>query len=216
MKENNQPQKVLTSEQTNLVSELTSTYGIEPEDILFFGNDPKPFLTYEATCVLCNSLTMLNSIDIESVNSNFRDSYVFRCTLLTNDGRTRSAVGVVNANEVVDGKPLSEQQITQLGSSRAIRNALKTAGIDLMRLHNEAIKGDSSNLPFKSSYASLLGQAHALGSEAQLIQGDNKAAWYAILQNRYGVSSSNQLNEEQLADFVAFLKTFVPSQKIAA
>lgn len=214
--ENNQPKKILSSEQALLVSELTMTYGIEPEEILFFGNDTKPFLTYEATCVLCNSLTMLNSIDIEPVNSNFRDSYLFRCNLLLNDGRTRSAVGVVNANETVDGQPLSEQQITQLGSSRAIRNALKTAGIDLMKLHYAAVKGDSPNIPFKSNFATLLAQVHALGTEVGLICGDDKSAWYAFIRNRYGVESSSKLTEDQLADFAACLKSFVPSQKIAA
>lgn len=210
-----EPQKILSAEQSALVAELTMTYGIEPEDIIFFGTDPKPFLTYEATCALCNQLTMLDNIEIEPVASAFQDSLVFRCTLTLHDGRTRSAVGVVNINETVDGQPMSEQQVTQLASSRAIRNALKTAGIDLLKLHQQLLRDDDT-LPFKSNVASLIAQSHILGREAGLIMDDDKTAWYRLLRNRYGKSASNELTEDQLADFVAVLKTLVPQGKLAA
>lgn len=207
---NNQPIKVLTADQSALVAELTMTYNIEPEEIMFFVNDPKPFLSYEATCALCNQLTNMQDITIEPQHSFFADSLTYRCTLTLSDGRTRSAVGVVNIKETVDGKDLTEQQISQLASSRAIRNALKTAGIDLFKLHKEMINGEVETLPFKSPFAKLIAQAHILGTEAGLINGTDKTAWYRLIFNRYGLESSKQMTEDQLADFVAILKTLVP------
>jgi hypothetical protein len=213
---NNQPQKILSAEQSALVAELTTAYGIEPEDIIFFGNDPKPFLTYEATCALCNQLTNMHDISIEPQPSGFVDSLAYRCTLTLSDGRTRSAVGVANIKETADEKPMSEQQLVQVASSRAIRNALKTAGIDLLKLHLQFVRGEVDSLNFKSNYASLIAQAHILGKEAGLINGDDKFAWYRLIENRYGQLSSNSLSETELADFVAVLKTLVPQVKRAA
>lgn len=214
MNEATQKQQILNGEQLALVSDLTQIYGIEPEEIIFFQNDAKPFFFYEATCILVNKLTETQDITIEPMESHLPDSLTLRCTLLTGDGLTRSAVGVANFNETIDGAKMSEQQIFGLASSRAIRNALRTAGIDLMKLHN-LVQNGAHDLPFKpkSNYASLLGQAHQLGKDAGLINGDDKTGWYRLLRNRYNASHSNELSEERLADFVAILKTLIPQMQ---
>lgn len=209
--------KILTAEQTALAAELTMTYGIEPDDVIFFTDDPKPFLTYEATCVLCNQLSDLHNIEIEKVQSFSDDSLSLKCILTLSNGYVRSAVGTANIKETIEGSAMSEQQAILLASSRAIRNALRTAGIDLMKLHRQATSGEVIDFKIKTNFASLLGQAHQLGVEALLINGDNKQAWYLQLGNRYRVNHSNELTEEQLADFVAFLRTLVsqPQRKAA-
>lgn len=212
----NQKQKVLNAEQNALVVELTENYGIEPEEIMFFQNEAKPFFTYEATCALINRLTGVQDITIEPMQSGMTDSLSLRCALLTREGYTRSAVGVANFNETIDGVKMSEQQIYSLASSRAIRNALRTAGIDLIKLHNQISKGEVIDFKVKSNFAALIGQAHQLGKEAGLIVGEDKSAWRVVLNNRYGKSKSNELSEDELADFVAVLKTLVPQGKAAA
>lgn len=220
----NQKQNNLTETQEVFASELSMTYGIDREDILFFGNDPKPFLSYEATCVLCNQLTCLKGIQIEPVASPFQDSFTIRCTLTLENGDKREAFGVTNKNELVEGKQMSESQIFQSASSKAIRNALKAAGIDLIRLHNQMKNGENlfDFYPANNSYNSLLRQAHKLGEEAELIVYDpaskthHKAGWYRLIKNRYAKNHSNELTEVELADFVAVLKTLVPQQQAIA
>ncbi len=210
-----------TQEQHALIAELSANYGIDPEEVIFFANDPRPFLSYEANCVLCNRLTDLRGIDIEPVNNGFIDSISYRCTLTTADGSTRSAVGVGNVNEVDnDGKKLNSGQLDQMASGRAIRNALRVAGIDLLKLHRQALQGRVTPIEFAGppmdEYSRLLRQAHALGNVAGIIIGDDKSAWRTILHNRYGVVHSNELNVEQLHDFCAVLGTLAPQQKAAA
>ena len=213
----NQKQSILTDEQTTLVTELTETYGIEPEEIIFFQNDRKPFLSYEANCALVNKLTGVQDITIEPMEAVMVDSFALRCTLLTGEGFTRSAVGVANIKETINGVKMSEQQIYSLASARAIRNALKTAGLDLLKLHQQ-VKSGANDLDFKpkSNYATLLGQAHILGAEKRLIVGDNKTLWYHELWSRYRVQRSNDLSEPQLADYVAYLNAYEPPRAIGA
>lgn len=213
------PLSILNEQQQTLVDELTGMYGIEKEQIFFFENDSKPFLTYEANAQLCNQLTNLIHIGVEPVPSAFADSVAVKCSIAFQNGNERSAIGVANLSEKVDEDfEISEQQAMNLASSRALRNVLRTAGIDLLKLHQQAISGEN-NLAFrpKSNFVSLLGQAHQLGKEAGLIVGEDKTAWYAILRNRYGVDKSNHLTEDMLANFVAFLGTLTPQfQKLAA
>lgn len=204
---NNNPQTILSDSQKRLVAELVEAYGIEPSEVIFFSGDPKPFLSYEATCSIANSLTDLREIAIEPVDSTFVDSLSLRCTLALADGRRRSAVGVVNVNESADGKPMTPAQLYQAASSRAIRNALRTAGIDLIKLHELHTSGQLEfSGPPRSNRASLIAQVHALGTEVGFIVGDNKAGWKRLLLHRYGVESSAGLNEEQLADLVGALR----------
>lgn len=208
---NNQPQKILNADQSALVAELSMTYGIDPEEIIFFDNDSNPFLTYEANSVLCNHLTSLVHIGVEPVPSAFQDSVSVKCSIIFKNGNERSAVGVANISEKINERDISQQQAINLASSRALRSVLRASGIDLIKLHHHSVKGgDLLDFQGKSNFNSLLGQAHRLGNEAELIIGDDKTAWYRLLKNRYGVQRSNELTEDQLADFVAVLKTLVP------
>lgn len=218
MTEQNQKQKILNVEQNALVVELTETYGIKPEEIIFFGKDADPFLSYEATCRLSNRLLNLTDIDIEPVPSVHADSFSVKCSLVFGDGRTRRGVGVVNLNETIEGETMNDSQVYQLASARSIRNALKNADVDLIAEHRQATSDQPLEFKVKSNYVSLLGQAHILGEKKQLIVGDNKALWYQELWSRYRVGNSNRLDETQLADFVAYLNSYEPpvAQQAAA
>ncbi|MBX7170180.1 MAG: hypothetical protein K1X72_04430 [Pyrinomonadaceae bacterium] len=217
-------QKNWTNIQAQIAADLCLTYGIDEEEIIFFGDNPKPLLSYEATCVLCNQLTNLKGIQIEPVASPFQDSFTVRCILTLNNGDKRESWGVTNKNEIVDGATLSESQIFQSASSKAIRNALRAAGIDLIRLHNQMKNGENELIysPTKNAITTLLAQAHILGKEAELIILDpvtkqvDKTAWHRLIRNRYGKNHSNELSEAALTDFVAVLKTLVPQGQVLA
>lgn len=201
--------KVLNEQQQSLAIELAETYGIQPEDIIFFGDDSTPFLTYEATCVMANKLADLQDIDLMPVHSVSSDSISLKCVLTLANGRTRGTVGVVNINETIDDKKMSDSQLLALASARAIRGALQIADIDLMKLHR---KENSDVLEFnpKAQENKLIAHAHLLGKEAGLIVGDDKTGWYRLLKNRYQASSSSELTAPYLADLIAVLKTLVP------
>lgn len=207
----NEPKKKLNAEQSALVSEIVEAYGIEPEDVLFYDDEPKPFLMYEALAVLCNYLANISGIDVEPVPSVSDDSVAVRCTLTLSDGRVRSAVGVANCDEKIDNKKASNQQLYNLAASRALRSALRSSGIDIIKRHIAAKEGkDVLGFKMKSNYDSLLAQANILGKAKRLKNGDDKTLWYHELWSRYQVSSSNQLTETELADFVAFLNAYKP------
>lgn len=213
-----------TAEQNRLVNELIESYGIEPGDISFFPGDPKPFLSYEATCAVANQLMDLQDIDIQPVESKAADSLWLKCTLTSPDGRTRSAVGVANTSEEIDGKAMSSQQLYATASARAIRNALRAAGADLIKMHEQrkAGGGELEFRPQRGTRDALLAQAHILAREAGLIRTftdgvTDKTAWVAFLQKRYLVNSSKFLQEADLADLVAVLRTIArePVRKAA-
>lgn len=219
MKKDDQPQVILSDQQKRLVAELVETYGIDAEEVIFFAGDPKPFLTYEATCVIANQLIDLPNIDIEPLETSFVDSLSLKCIVTLPNGWTRSNVGVVNMHETIDGRLMSSQQLYQAASSRAIRNALRTAGIDLIKLHTSRGSDDTTEYtgPDRSSRANLLAQVHVLGTEAGLIgERNDRTAWKSFLFNRYGVESSAVLSEPALADLAAALKTLRPAHKMAA
>lgn len=57
--------KTYTAEQNKLIAEISSTYGTEQNDILFFTDDPSPFFGFETSCVMLNRLATPKAIDIE-------------------------------------------------------------------------------------------------------------------------------------------------------
>jgi hypothetical protein len=217
----NNQQTILNGDQTALVVELTQDYGIKPEDIIFFSDSPEPFFSYEANCYLLNQLTDCVAIELSPWPSIAGDSISTKCELTFPGGKVRSDVGVANLAETLDGQTMSEEQTRSLSKARAIRGAVRTAGIDLVKLHREARSGVKQAAEVKSTRAALLGQAHKLGKDMGYIFNDsngttNKSVWRTLISNRYGVSSCEELSDEYLADFVAFLNTIRPLRKAAA
>jgi hypothetical protein len=217
----NNQQKILSGEQTALVVELTQDYGIKAEDIIFFSDSPEPFFSYEANCYLLNQLTDCVAIELSPVPSIAGDSISTKCELTFPGGKIRSDVGVANLAETLDGEMMSEEQTRSLSKARAIRGAVRTAGIDLVKLHREKQTGVKEIAEVKSNRATLLAQAHKLGSDMGFIFKNedgttNKKLWRRFIYNRYSVDSCEDLNDEWLADFVAFMNTIRPIRKAAA
>lgn len=216
---NNNPQLILSDAQKRLVADLVSAYGIDASEVMYFPDDPKPFLSYEATCIIANQLLDLRDIDIQPIESGFIESLSLKCTLTLANGWTRSSVGVANAKELIDGRPMTPQQLFQTASARAIRNTLRTAGIDLIKLHESQAADSTTEYsgPARDPRSALIAQVHILGKEAGFIGGDgNKGPWRRFLLNRYGVDSSVHLSVEQLGDLAAGLRVLAPRVSDAA
>lgn len=216
--------KTYTKEQHELIAEFAATYGLDPDQIRFYSGDPQPFFDRDATAVLIHKLTSAVGIEDEPIASPLGDAIAVKYRITFEDGSFASSTGIANVNEKgANDEPLTFEQLQSLATSRASRSALRNKGIDLVKLHYQS-KGDVVQFsgPAKSQYESLLREAHALGREVGLIlDGDAletqpKRQWYGVLRTRYDVTGSNHLNVDQLADFVAFLKSLKPVAKTAA
>lgn len=206
-----------TAEQNILIAEYCATYGLEPEQITFFTDDPKPFFDREATAILLHKLT--NAVGIEDVPlaSVFPDNITIQYKVTFEDGSFASSTGMANLNEKIDGEAMSPEQIKSLATARAARSALTNKGIDLVKLH-EATKGNVAQFsgPAQTEREKLLREVHALGSEVGFIIGTNKDHWYQLLERRYGAPASSSLGDGDLKDLAAFLKSLRPSLRNAA
>jgi hypothetical protein len=207
-----EPNKKYTTEQFLIVTEFAE-YGIEPDDIIFYSDKPEPFFTYEATAALCNHLTDIKDIEPEPI-AWLADTTSVRCKFTFEDGKTRSGIGIVNHNELIDGAEMKDAQRFALASARAIRNALKASGINLLKAHYQLrATGELAEPTLDLLRVKLLAEVHTLGKEIGFIistgnKGElNKTAWYNLIFKRYGKNSSGELTEQQLADFAAFLRS---------
>lgn len=215
---------LLTPDQYKIVNQISSRFNIPAEEIRFFSDEKDPFISYEGCCVLINHLCPeISGIDLIPVEAFSSNSLAMKCSLIFTDGRIRSAVGIVNFDEMIDGTLMSNQQLNQTASGRALRNALRTAGIDLIKLLNNDTKIDDAHPEqSKSKYhisfcstepgedslrQSLLAQAHVLGSKVGLIsKTSGKVGWQSYLTALYGVDSCEHLSNEQLSDLIAHLR----------
>lgn len=212
----NTNEKTYTKEQHELIADLCATYGIEPDEVVFFTGDSKPLFSYEAACVLANRLADIRDIRIAPENNGFVDSVSYSCELTLPDGRSRSGVGVANVGQTDStGAKLTHSQLVELASGRAIRSALRIADIDLLKLHNQRSKGVfefTGKQP--SNREILLREVHALGGEAGLIIGSDKDTWKRVIALRYnGVTSSADLLDDELADLASFLRSLTPRNR---
>ncbi len=206
-----------TQEQNSLIAEYCATYGLEPEQIVFFDGDAKPFFDREATAVLIHKLTNAVGIEDYPVDSVFANNLTVQYKVTFEDGSFAGSTGLANFDETINGEPMSPEQIKSLATSRAARSALINKGIDLVKLH-ETTKGNVTQFsgPPRTERETLLREVHALGSEVGYIVGTNKDHWYALLERRYGVPRSNDLGNGNLKDLAAFLKSQRPALPKAA
>lgn len=226
-----------TREQNELIAEFSAAYGLQPEQIRFYTGDPRPFFDRDATAVLIHRLTGAVGIEDDLVPPPCAGSIAVKYRITFEDGSFAGATGVANMNELLDGEPMSPEQVQSLATSRASRGALRNKGIDLVRLHyrlkeacnNPAVARFDPEFsgPARTQHEANLREAHALGYETGLIFDDhvedgndrkkvtNKDSWYRVLGVRYGVQASSDLNETQLADFVAFLRSQLPNKAAA-
>lgn len=206
-----------TQEQNSLIAEYCATYGLEPDQIIFFTGDPKPFFDREATAILIHKLTDAVGIKDYPVASVFPNNITIQFEITFEDGSFASSSGIANLDETMDGEKMTAEQIKSLATSRAARSALTNKGIDLIRLH-EATKGNVTQFagPPQTERERLLREVHALGCEVGYIINKNKDFWYALLLNRYRVTGTDQLGDGNLKDLAAFLKSQRPSLKNAA
>lgn len=213
-----------THEQNRLIAELSATYGLEPEQIIFFPNDPEPIFDREATSKMIFRLTDAVGIEDDIATSPVPDSITMKFRISFADGTFAASTGVANINEQLDGKPMSFEQVKSLATGRASRGALRNKGISLLQLHNQAAHGlvACPPPPKKDERTRALASVHILGIEAGYIfdvppqtSGStgfrDDSAWRRMISARYGVDSAASLSIGQLNDLAAFLRSQIPA-----
>lgn len=210
--------KTYTREQLDFINEYCTTYGLFPDQIVFFGDDPKPLFDREATSVLLHRLTDCIGIEDDVVPSVFDDTITIKYRVTFKDGSFASSTGVANFGELKNGEPMSAEEIKSLATSRAARSALTNKGIDLVKLHEVRKHPDRSAYPnafasaAKSERDRLLARVHLLRDE----KGLTDVEWRRTLKMLYYIDSSGSLSVEQLKDFQARLNTLPDAEKLAA
>lgn len=214
--------KTYTREQLDFINEYCTTYGLFPDQIVFFGDDPKPLFDREATSVLLHRLTDCIGIEDDVVPSVFDDTITIKYRVTFKDGSFASSTGVANFGELKNGEAMSAEEIKSLATSRAARSALTNKGIDLIRLHerrksaDDAIDSVSQRSAFKLERDLLLGSVHILGKEKGLITYWSNREWRRSLNDLFDVESSRDLSDVQLKGFQAYLKTLPDAKTLAA
>lgn len=223
----NTTETTYTKEQHELIADLCTTYGIEPDQIVFFENDPEPIFDREATSVLLHRLTDVAGIEDDPLPPPAPDSVAAKYRVTFKDGTFAGSSGVANLAEKIGKETVTPEQARSLAIGRAARSALKNKGLNLLKLHHQRKSGNVSPIEFsgqpRSERENLLRQVHALGYETgyifntQLDDGKhiNKAGWNSVIGLRYGVEGSDKLTDDELRDFAAFLRSQLP-QKSAA
>jgi hypothetical protein len=210
---------------------LSATYGLQPEQITFFDDEAEPFFDRKATAVLIHALVPgVVGIEDDLATAPTSDTLAVKYRITFEDGSFAASTAMVNLGEKGDDdKPLSIDQVKSLATAKAARSALTNRGISLMRLHEAKREGgrvvQQFSGPPRGEYERLLREAHALGKETGVILDvenlngrsgvtTDKTLWYRLLGNRYRVDGSNQLDIDQLRDFVAFLRSQLPSKTL--
>lgn len=229
----NTQQNIYTKEQHQLIAEFAATYGLEPEQIRFYSNDPQPFFDRDATAVLIHKLTTAVGIEDDLVPPPSADAIAVKYRITFEDGTFASSTGIANLSETDgDNNPLTPEQLQSLATSRASRSALRNKGLDLVKLHAATKRGPSGiefSGPPQTERQRLLREVHASGYGCGYIfdtwggdHGDrqkyvDKSGWRRILATRYnGVEASSDLTDLQLKDLASFLRSQRPMQQAAA
>lgn len=219
----NETTNTYTKEQHELIADLCTTYGIEPDQIVFFENDPEPIFDREATSKIARALLPVAGIEDDFVPASSPDSVAAKYRITFKDGTFAASTGVATRSS---DDSQSDEQLRSAAIGRAARSAFRNAGINLLKLHfarkssNVATPeftgqpADSvSTEPVKSERSRLLATVHMLGAEAGLITADNnKNAWYRSIEQRYGIDSCYGLDNDQLKDFASFLRSQLPAR----
>ena len=214
-----QPQpRTLTLQQESLVREFVADYDIDPEQIIFFDETEAPFFLFEALAQIINALGNFREVavthpEIDEKNGNA----TCEAALTLEDGRVVKSFGSSFVGDTLPGKEVSDFQTAfDLARARALRSALRLAGFDVVKRHEQRKRGEKAESPTVSPEEeqrnSELAEIHILAEEAGLITRapgvlDDKSAYYRQLGVFFPlVASAADLNTKERSQFIALLR----------
>lgn len=225
--------KILTLEQRQLTEEFINTYDFSPEQISFEGTSPEPIFDYEALNVLRLRITDIQTADVEIVERNMQLGIVSaKCTVYLPDGRSANDIGsamfptfneegnLKTEGEIMpDGSRLGNLiQAQNVALSRALRRAIRAAGINLLKAHKQFIQnGQVTNAEVDEEFQSPIGkEIHKLAGEWGHIKGKDKTAYQDFIESVFGTGnrSTLDLNDIQRSQLANIYRNMVTSRNV--
>jgi hypothetical protein len=195
-----------TKEQLQIISEFKDAYGIEADEIFFYGDAPEPDFTFEALSLL--SLKLGEGIRDVSVGQLRVDSLMASCdcTVILDDGRTRTFFGCcIIGEKTLDGTLVEDaRKALDFASARALRKGLRGVGFDPLKAHRARQRGEAVTLEEEVSQRVKDRRAiHALRDELGL--DDRTYRDYLALATK-GKRTTLDMSEEDMGRAAVFFR----------
>ncbi len=214
--------KFLSKEQTELVNEFVGVHGLEARQISFDGNSTEPIFDYEALNFLRLRLTDLQDTDPWIAERNESLGIVTaKCTATLTDGRTASDLGSAQIGEILhDGTQIENfMRAEPVALARALRRAIRSAGINLLRAHRNFMKtGEIACGGIDEEFNSKIGkEIHALAGEWGHLKRNDKTAYQDFIENVFGKGkrSTLDLNDIEKSQLANMYRQLLNSRNIA-
>ncbi|MET0646414.1 MAG: hypothetical protein ABW208_07310 [Pyrinomonadaceae bacterium] len=212
-----QPRK-LNLQQESLVGEFVTAYGIDADQVIFFDDTPAPFFLFEALAQIVGALGNFREVAVTHPEIDERNgNATCEAALTLDDGRVVRNFGSSFVGDTIPGKEVNDFQTAfDIARARALRSALRLAGFDPVKRHEQSKRGEKGEETVISPEAEQrnkeLAEIHALAAEAGLIVNapgalEDKSAYYRQLQVFFpAVSSAGELSAKERAQFIALLR----------
>lgn len=209
--------KILTADQQQLVNEFVIAYGLDETQISFEGSDLNPILDYEALSVMRVKLTNFRDVKVgEPIHNVAENSVSVSCVITLADGRSIDVSEKVYAGDLMpDGSTIeTRRQMETFARARAMRFAIRSAGVNLVRAHREFLKtGEvaTGNLvdPRYPQYQEINAIAYKLGLKKKRDDKTEDREEYekVLAENFDGRTSAKELDDVELKRFALLLRT---------
>lgn len=215
--------RALTLQQESLRREFVETYGIDLEQVIFFDETPTPFFLFEALAQIVAALGSFREVAVTHPEIDERNgNATCEAALTLEDGRVVRSFGSAFVGDTLLGKEVSDFQMAfDLSRARALRSALRLAGFDVVKKHEQhkrGLKAETPTLaPEEEQRNRELAEIHIVAEEAGLIVGGDKSAYYRQLGVFFpGVQSASHLNARERSQFAALLRGIKSARERAA
>lgn len=203
--------RALTLQQESIRSEFAQTYDIAPEQIIFFDETPTPFFLFEGLAQIVGALANFREVAVTHPEIAERNgNATCEAALTLEDGRVVKSFGSSFVGDTLPGKDASDFQMA-FDLARALRSALRLAGFDPVKSHEQRKRGGKAEAPTitpeEEQRNKELAEIHVIAEEAGLIVGSDKSAYYRQLGVFFpGVQSASHLNTKERSQFIALLR----------
>ncbi len=134
--------RILTGEQEQLASEFVSNYGIERSQISFENDRPNPIFDYNALTILAGIFCNFE-IKIGLPQHTDFGVQILASVQLPNNKPLEFPETAYLDEKLPDGTTVADRRtLDTLVRSRALRTAIRTGGVDLVKAHRNLIAGN--------------------------------------------------------------------------
>lgn len=213
------PEKKLTLEQSELVREFASHYGLLEEQIGFDGEKPDPIFDFDAICLLREKLTDFKAVDASAVEYDEQKKEAQAvCVILLQNGNTVTVSDFAELGEPMPDGSLIQNSIKakRVARARAMRTGIRACGVNLLQAHRAFV--ETGKIPQSAPVdprISKIKEVHLLAGKLDLIVGTEKEEYQRFLAQLFdGRVSCNDLDDIELQRLLISLRAMNRLRKI--